>query len=98
MDTLIDNRNFPIEMQDSPEPVDGKSTPWLLILLVVVALGILAYLAYMLFSPKEAKEELVVPNTIPVEQKVKVVENFKASKATLTAEERQKKINTFFNN
>lgn len=97
MDTLIDNRDFPIEMQDNPDPVDKKSTPWLLIFLVVVALGILVYFAYFLFSKKEPKPTQIV-ETSSIEQQVKIVNTFNETSATLTAEDRQKRINTFFNN
>ena len=95
MDTLIDNRQFPPEMQQiSPMlPKEKKSTPWVLILLILIAMGIIAFLVYTIFfrdhiTQKQQKELL--------KERVEKVQHFTQSAPLVSPQERQKRVDTFF--
>ena len=96
MDTLIDNRQFPQEMQQDPEfKEDKKSTPWLLILLVVIAVGIIVFLLCNIFVKKNDVKFRTEGRTY--KEKIETINRFNASTPEMTIEERQKRVDIFFN-
>ena len=93
MDTLIDNRQFPQEMQQTQTPRKRKSTPWVLIVLVLIAVVIIAFLVYTIFFKgqvvqKQQKELL--------KERVEKVQRFTQSAPLVSPQERQKRVDTFF--
>jgi cytoskeletal protein RodZ len=98
METLIDNRIFPQEMQEKPKSKDEKpqkknmSSNILISLLLIVILGLVYYiLIYKNRTPK------TIPLTYPQEQAL-VVETLERTNVQMSPEERQQRINAFFGN
>lgn len=99
MDTLIDNRTFPIEMQQQSKPKQKKSTPWMLIVLVLIALGILIFLAYRIFNKTSiVKQTTLEKQTSSLKEQRSVVGNFETLNPRLTATDRREKVQVFFGN
>ena len=97
MDTLIDNRNFPPEMQQAPEfQKEKKSTPWLLILLIVFAVGIIIFLICNIFLSRQRNMLESKTQGRTLEEKVETVNNFKKI-PTMTKEQRDDAMYSFFN-
>lgn len=96
METLIDNRIFPQEMQEKPteKPTtpkkSGTGTNILIIILLVVILGLIYYI--LIYKNRTPVPE---PLSYPEEQAL-VVETLEESNVEMTPEERQQRINAFF--
>jgi len=95
MDTLIDNRNFPPEMQEQAEKQVVKKTPWLALLLILVALVVVIFLVYTLFIKKPAPLEEPVPLT--TEELTTNLEVMQINTPIITPEERNRQVDVFFN-
>ncbi len=95
MDTLIDNRIFPKEMQEQiPEKEPKKSSgSFGLILLVIIVLAGLGYLGYLLTrqEPQHIEED-----TFELQQQV--VAEVEDSAVPLNRDERMERIEAFFGN
>ena len=96
MDTLIDNRNFPPEMQEQVEKKEPKKTSWLPILLILIGISILIFLVYTLFIKKP--EPLEEPTSLPIEVvKDEIQAMHTQYTPEITLEERNRKVDVFFN-
>ena len=69
MDTLIDNRNFPTEMQDYKEPEKPMNIPWRAIFMIILGIIILGFLVYLVFF-KKPTAEIISPDleTVSIEE------------------------------
>lgn len=92
MDTLIDNRNFPIEMQEQPEKEETNTTAWWLIVLVIFAVVAIAFLTYRLFS----KPTTIIEKST-YERQVLNIQNIQKDTPQITQEERDRRVAVFFN-
>lgn len=98
METLIDNRIFPQEMQEKPKEQktkpkkSGLGSNILIALLLLVILGLVYYI--LVYKNQEPAPE---PLTYDQEQTL-VVETLEKSNVEMTPEERQRRINAFFGN
>jgi uncharacterized protein YpmS len=98
MDTLIDNRNFPPEMQQTPEfKKEGKTTPWLLILLVIFAVGIIVFLVCNIFFNNQKDIINKTTKSSNLEKKVETVNSFNKTIPSMTKEQRDDAMYSFFN-
>ena len=97
MDTLIDNRTFPVEMQEHTQSKHKKSTPWMLIVLILIALGVLVFLAHRIFQKREVLKQ-AEEQKATLEQQRSVVDNFEAFNPQLTTPNRREKVQVFFGN
>ena len=98
MDTLIDNRTFPVEMQEHTPPEHKKSTPWMLIVLIFIALGVLVFLAYRIFYKREVLKKTATDQKTSLKERRIVVENFESFNPQLTENARKQKVQVFFSN
>lgn len=95
MDTLIDNRNFPPEMQEQVEKKEPKKTSWLPILLILIGISIIIFLIYTLFIKKPEPLEEPVPLT--KEELTTNLKEIHINTPVITLEERNRKVDVFFN-
>ncbi len=95
MDTLIDNRNFPPEMQEQKLPSQENKTPWMLIILVIIAVGLIVFLLCRIFAKKDARQQEIQQKSV-VEEQVQQVNIFERKAPKITEKERNERIRTFF--
>ncbi len=96
MDTLIDKREFPKEMQEQYKKPEKKAHQSVfLIVLTIIAIGVIVFLVYRIFIKKNIIEE---KESYTVKEQVDVINNFNKTNPKLTEQKRQEKINVFFNN
>ncbi|MGB0925146.1 MAG: hypothetical protein ACPGTS_00370 [Minisyncoccia bacterium] len=96
METLIDNRDFPTEMQEQPQVSEPKKTNWLGILLILVALGIIGFLVYKIFFVKPLATTNSQNTELGIRRaKVKIAQE---RGPQITPREREDIINSLFNN
>jgi len=98
MDTLIDNRNFPPEMQEHNQKQTTEKTPKTIgayFILIIIGLTIVGFLIYTLFI-KNPKPLLEQDSYVSEEIKESVIQLQQSSPIT-SPEERERTVKAFFN-
>lgn len=94
MDTLIDSRDFPTEMQERTPPTQPEKKNWLGFLLIFLALGLIGFLVYKIFfTPKPT----ITPIDTVLEQKRAKVIEIRNSIPQATPEAREDILRSFLN-
>ena len=82
-------------MQEHEQPTQKKPTPWILIILVILAVGILVFLVCRIFQKRDTLKQIEEQKT-SLEQQRRVADNFKSFNPRLTTADRKQKVHTFF--
>lgn len=102
MDTLIDNRNFPPEMQQQPEEPKSKKRTFPRVWIFVGALLLILFLLYgfniLRFSKSTPlASDPTAPVPLTVKEQKQNLQVIKEKTPIITNEERNRKVEAFFN-
>lgn len=99
MDTLIDKREFPQEMQEkAPQKKKNKFLPFLILIFVVVVLALAAFFYAKITKVEQVEvEEFTKPQPLTIEEERQAVQEIQNAIVPLEKNERDQKLEVFFN-